>query len=249
MRIILIDADMLVRAQLHGIIEQLDADQGMFAVVAEAGSADEALALSEQHQPDVVIMSAALPDRDGLAAAAALAHQALPPAVILYADTDCRAREAFAVDAIDFLLKPLEQASVEHALRRASRLNRAQLMRLARRPQPQFGPRSHISARIRRGTQLVPVDEVRYFQADHKYVTVRWPGGELLIDESLRRLEAEFHDRFVRIHRNALVAVQHLESLERDGRGHYYVRLRGIDDQLDVSRRHVAGLRRFLQSF
>ena len=89
---------------------------------------------------------------------------------------------------------------------------------------------------------------MRFFQADQKYVTVRWPEGELLIDDTLRQLESEFGERFIRIHRNAIVAVKFLEGLERDAQGHYQVRLRGIDDRLDVSRRHVSGLRRFIQS-
>ena len=89
---------------------------------------------------------------------------------------------------------------------------------------------------------------MRFFQADHKYVTVRHEGGEVLIDDTLRDLEDEFGDRVVRIHRNALVLMDHLDGLERDTRGHYRVRMRGVEDKLDVSRRHVSGLRRLIQS-
>ena len=64
---------------------------------------------------------------------------------------------------------------------------------------------------------------MRYFQADQKYVTVRWPDGELLIDDTLRQLEGEFGERFIRIHRNAIVAVKFLEGLKRDAQGHYQV--------------------------
>ena len=108
--------------------------------------------------------------------------------------------------------------------------------------------RTHISAKTRRGIELIPLNEVRFFQADHKYVTVRHDKGEVLIDDTLRDLEEEFGERVVRIHRNALVMMDHLEGLERDARGHYQVRMRGVEERLDLSRRHVSGLRRLVQS-
>jgi two-component system, LytTR family, response regulator AlgR len=79
-------------------------------------------------------------------------------------------------------------------------------------------------------------------------VTVRHESGEVLIDDSLRDLEDEFGDRVVRIHRNALVMTDHLEGLDRNSQGHYQVRMRGLEDKLDVSRRHVSGLRRLVQA-
>ena len=92
------------------------------------------------------------------------------------------------------------------------------------------------------------MDEVRFFQADQKYVTVRHAAGETIIDEPLRDLEDEFDDLFLRVHRNALVAVQHIEGVEKTSDGHYQVVMRGIDDRLDISRRHVAAVRRFLRT-
>ena len=96
--------------------------------------------------------------------------------------------------------------------------------------------------------ELVPVNSVRYFLADQKYVTVCFSEGEVLIDETLKELEAEFGDQFVRIHRNALVALNFIEGMEMATAGHHQVRLRGVDERLTVSRRHVAGLRRVLQN-
>ena len=108
--------------------------------------------------------------------------------------------------------------------------------------------RGHISARTHRGLELVPVDDVRYFLADQKYVTVCYGEGEVLIDETLKELETEFGEMFVRIHRNALVALKFIEGMEMATAGHHQVRLRGIESRLTVSRRHVAGLRRVLQN-
>ena len=125
-----------------------------------------------------------------------------------------------------------------------SSVNKAQLAALSAEQPPR---RSHISARTRRGIELIPVTEVRYFQADQKYVTVRHGEGEIIIDETLRELEYEFDEQFVRVHRNALVASKYIIGLERLKTGHYQIRLRDIDEALDISRRHVAGVRKFIK--
>ena len=103
--------------------------------------------------------------------------------------------------------------------------------------------RTHISATMHGNLCLVPLEEVRYFQADQKYVSVVYPGGLLLIDEPLKALEAEFEDRFLRVHRNALVAVRHVVALERGVGGRYQVRFKGIDQALEVSRRLLTAVK------
>jgi two-component system response regulator AlgR len=108
--------------------------------------------------------------------------------------------------------------------------------------------RTHLSAPVGGSLRLVPVDEVLYFQADQKYVTVVWTGGELVIEEPLKTLEAEFGERFLRIHRNALVSLSRVEALVRDGVGGLAVILRGIKKRLPVSRRLTGQVRRCLKS-
>jgi two-component system, LytTR family, response regulator AlgR len=90
---------------------------------------------------------------------------------------------------------------------------------------------------------LIPIEEVQYFLADQKYTTVRHVQGEDLIEDSLRLLESEFGAAFVRIHRNALVGVRYLERIERGADGQYFVRLRGCEAPLAVSRRMAAELK------
>ncbi len=105
-------------------------------------------------------------------------------------------------------------------MKKAERPNRVQLAALTRpAAESGSGPRSHISARTRKGIELIPLDQVIYFIADHKYVTLRHEGGEVLLDEPLKALEDEFGDRFVRIHRNALVARERIERLQRTPAG------------------------------
>ena len=105
-----------------------------------------------------------------------------------------------------YLLKPVRKEQLAAALVRAGRLTRAQLQRLA--ASGAEARRTHIAARRREGLQLIPLEAVQYFLADQKYTTVRHVNGEDLIEDSLRLLETEFGNAFVRIHRNALVAVQ-----------------------------------------
>lgn len=95
--------------------------------------------------------------------------------------------------------------------------------------------------------QLIPVNQVVYFQADSKYVTVIHTEGEDLIDDSLKSLEDEFGDAFVRIHRNALVASGALKGIEKDREGHTSALLQGTNDKPEISRRHVAEIRRLLK--
>ena len=103
--------------------------------------------------------------------------------------------------------------------------------------------RTHLSSRTRKGIVLVPVDEVYYLKAEHKYVTVRYPEGEVIIEETLKDLEQEFADDLLRIHRSCLVAKKYLHALEKKADGQMCVKLRGIDDELDVSRRHLPSVR------
>ena len=107
--------------------------------------------------------------------------------------------------------------------------------------------RSHISAQISGNIHLVPIEEIFFFHAEQKYVTVRHKQGEVIIDESLKSLEEEFGDRFIRIHRNALVSKAYLDSLEKQASGQWMVKLRGIDEQLEVSRRHMTQVRKQLK--
>ena len=97
-----------------------------------------------------------------------------------------------------------------------------------------------------RGLELIPVADILYFEADQKYVTVRYHGGEALLDEPLKELEHEFAERFVRIHRSMLVAIKYLARLERGDDGAWYVQLKGLGSRLVVSRRHARAVKRRL---
>lgn len=106
--------------------------------------------------------------------------------------------------------------------------------------------RKHICARMRGNLELIPIEDVYYFQADQKYVTVRHKNGEVIIEESLKSLEADLSGRFIRIHRNALVAKNYISGLVKTNIGRVKVKIGEIEDELEVSRRCVAEIRRFV---
>ena len=245
MKVLVVDDEKLARDRLVRMVETLDD----YAVVGTAESGEEAVGEAIKLEPDIVLLDIRMPGMDGMEAGKQLSTLASPPAVIFCTAFGEHAIEAFDVSASGYLMKPVRREALQDGLGKASRVNRVQMEAIMGRDEiPKDRSRTHISAKTRRGIELIPLSEVKFFQADHKYVTVRHEGGEVLIDDTLRDLENEFGDKVVRIHRNALVMMDHLEGLERDPSGHYQVRMRGIDERLDVSRRHVSGLRRLVQT-
>lgn len=245
MYVLVVDDEVLARQRLCRMIKGL---QG-YDVAGEAGNGAEALDAIYKLDPDVVLLDVRMPGDDGLQTARKIAELADPPAVIFCTAYDEYALEAFDTLAVGYLLKPVEQEQLQAALDKAKSLNKAQLNVLARQlatPEEHPHPyRSHIAAKSRRGLELVPLDSVHCFVADHKYVTVLHAEGETLIDDTLKELENEFRHRFVRVHRNSLVAVARIEALERHN-GQYQLRLSDTDYRPAVSRRHVGAIKELL---
>lgn len=243
MDVIVVDDEPLARDRLARMVNKMDDCE----VVAQAENVDQALAAVAEHDPDVVLLDVRMPEEDGISAAKKITTMEDPPAVIFCTAYDEYALDAFSTDAVGYLLKPVKQEDLEAALQKTQKLNKMQLAALAEREAPS-NQRKHISAKTRRGVELIPLDNVRFFIADHKYVTVHHTEGETLIDDTLKELENEFSNLFVRIHRNALVAINAIEGMERNPQGQYRVRLKNIEEKPIVSRRHVSRLRELLTS-
>ena len=237
LKVLIVDDEPPARERLKSLLAEIPD----VSVVGEAMSGAEALSSTHDLAPDIVLLDVRMPGMDGLEAARHLAVLEEPPAVIFTTAYDEYAVEAFEAHAVGYLLKPVRQEQLAAALARAGRLTRAQLQKLAAGGGD--ARRSHIAARHRDGLKLIPIGEVQYFLADQKYTTVRHLHGEDLIEDSLRLLESEFGAAFVRIHRNALVAVKHLEAIERNTEGQHFVRLRGCAAPLAVSRRMAGELK------
>jgi two-component system, LytTR family, response regulator AlgR len=235
-RVLIVDDELLARERLRSLLVELQAD-----VIGEAFSGEQAVQRTAELSPDVVLLDVRMPGIDGIEAARHMNVLEQPPAIIFTTAYDEYAVKAFEAQAVGYLLKPIRKEKLSAALAHAQRLTRPQVQKLP--AANQAAARTHIAARLREGVRLIPIEEVQYFFADQKYTTVRHLKGEDLIEDSLRALEDEFSSAFVRVHRNTLVSVRYLERIERNGDGQYFVRLRGCEAPLQVSRRMASELR------
>ena len=241
MRILIVDDETLARDRLRRMLEADAAHE----VVGEAANGIQAVQLCEDLQPELVLLDIRMPGMDGLETARHFLALTDPPAVIFCTAYEEHAIQAFDLQAVGYLLKPVRKENLLAALGKTVRLNRVQLAALN---ETDNARRSHISARTHKGIELIGIDDVRYFQADQKYVTVRFGGGEVIVDETLRELEEEFEDLFIRVHRNALVAKHHIDGLVKDASGQVGLRLRDLDEIVNISRRHLPGVRKLLRN-
>jgi len=250
--VLIADDEPLARERLARLLQGMD---GFRLLHPPACNGQEALELALRLQPDVLLLDVRMPGLDGLQVAARLCECEQAPAIIFCTAFDAFAVEAFKFSAAGYLVKPVRKEHLALALKNLKRLNRAQLSALGKVSSMGSGPekpetmRSHISVQSHRGLELIALDSVFCFIAEQKYVTLRHAGGKALLDEPLKALEEEFGERFVRIHRNALVARNRIERLHRCTLGQFQLYLRGLPDEpLAVSRRHVAEVRALMRS-
>ena len=242
LRVLIADDEPLARERLRAL---LTAQPGV-QVVAEAADGHAALHACAEHHPDMVLLDISMPGIDGLETARHLAEFEPRPAVVFCTAYDAHALSAFEAQAIDYLVKPVRPERLSAALERV-RTFAAGRAQHAEREGSDGQKRTHLCARLRGSLRLIPVEDIHYLQAEEKYVVVHHARGEDLIEESLKSLEAEFADRFVRIHRNCLVARNEIVELRRAGDGHTQAVLRHGAHPLEVSRRCVAQLRETLR--
>jgi two-component system response regulator AlgR len=226
-------------------LRQLVADLQDWQVAGEAAHGRQALDLCQVLAPDVVLLDIRMPEMDGLEVARHLSQLEQGPAVIFTTAYDDYAVQAFEAEAVGYLVKPVRRERLAKALQHAAKLTSRELQSLAAGNNG-AARRTHICVRKSKGLLLIPVDKVLYFQADQKYVTLHHAGGEELLDETLKDLEAEFPERFIRIHRNMLVALPCLERIETADDGGYVAWVRGRTEALPVSRRLAAEVKRRL---
>lgn len=239
MRLLIADDEPLARERLRALIGEIAGHE----VVGEVGDGAAAIEATERLAPDAVLLDIAMPRLGGLEAARHLTQLPQPPAIIFCTAFDEFALAAFDASAVDYLVKPVRRERLAAALERARRFTGERFEAVSRHlAQPTR--RTHICARLRGNLKLIPVDDILYFLAEDKYVVVHHVGGEVLIEESLKALEQEFEGRYVRIHRNCLVAVERLGGLRRAPDGRILADVRGSDVPLEVSRRNLPALRK-----
>lgn len=237
LRVFIVDDEAPARARMKALLADIAAEQPN-VLVGEAANGVEALERLADAPADVALVDIRMPRMDGVELARHLAAAGNSPTVVFTTAYDEYAVQAFELNAVDYLVKPVRAQRLAAALekaRRAAPTARETLARLA----PEA--RRHLSVSERGRILLVPVHEILYLKAELKYVTARTAAREYLLDESLTHLEQEFAARFVRVHRNCLVARQAIAGFEKsaadDGETHWSVLLAGLEERLPVSRR------------
>lgn len=248
--ILIVDDEPLARSRLRELLS--DAHEKIpHRVVGECSNALEALEAIGRLAPDIVMLDIQMPGMTGIElarhiAAVASSGQARMPVVVFVTAHDEFALDAFEVDAVDYLLKPVRGARLVEALRRAAtRAPSDQIRVIDALAKSTDTHRHHLPVHERGRVLLIPIEDIVYLKAELKYVTVRTPDREHLIEEALSALEDEFGDRFVRIHRNALVARGAIAGFERvvpeqddePSDPYWQVVLRQVPERLPISRR------------
>ena len=237
LKVVIADDETPARSRVRDLLEDC-ASSFPIELVGEAANGKELLALLEKTSADVVLLDIRMPEMDGLEAAQHMRKLPDAPSVIFTTAYDDYALKAFELHAVDYLVKPIRLRRLHDALSRARAITPLRLDVL-NRISPE--PRKHLSVQERGKVMLIAVSDIRYLRAELKYVTVRTATREHLVEESLSRLEQEFADQFVRIHRSCLVAKAYIIGFEKEaaeaGESRWAVMLNGMEEKLPVSRR------------
>lgn len=237
LKVVIVDDETPARRRLRELLDDCSGALPL-VIVGEAASGREALGLLGNAAVDLVLSDIHMPDMDGIELARHLLKLPLPPVLIFTTAYHEHAIDAFEVHAIDYLVKPVRVQRLLAALQKVPRLRPLSGARLDRLP---AAARRFLSVTERSRVVLVPIEEVIYLKAELKYITIRTAEREYLLEESLTKLEEEFGPRFVRVHRNCLVARDAIRGFERhvsaEGDAHWEVLLRDVAEALPVSRR------------
>jgi len=240
LKVFIVDDEAPARERLKELLGDIAAEVPT-RVVGEARHGVEAIELVPASAAEVVLLDIKMPGMGGLEAARHLGALERAPRIVFVTAHERHAVEAFDLNALDYLLKPVRAERLAAALRKAAVPPQEQLARAA------DTPRECLSVPERNRILLIPVRDILFLRAEQKYVTVRTRSREHLVEEPLVALEREFAVRFVRIHRNCLVARAAIRGFERapgeDDEAHWLVVLDGLEERLPVSRRQWPLLR------
>ena len=243
LRVLVVDDEALARSRMATLLG--DCRNPAACVAAQAAQAVQAMEHLQHQAFDVLLLDIHMPGTDGLQLAQALRDLSLPPALIFVTAHAEHAVQAFELDAVDYLTKPVRLERLQAALQKAERY-----LQTRGTLQGDAQPQDSIIIQDRNRTERLPLTEVIYFKAELKYITVRTAARSFILEGSLNDLEEKYGDRFLRIHRNALISKRAARALERhhdleEGDG-WALRMDGASELLFVSRRQLAAVREML---
>ncbi|MES2401967.1 MAG: LytTR family DNA-binding domain-containing protein [Pseudomonadota bacterium] len=239
LKVLVVDDETLARGRLRTLLG--DCSNPAADVQGEAANAVQAMTALQRSVFDLVLLDIHMPGVDGLTLARNIAALPQAPAIVFVTAHAEHAVQAFEVEAVDYLTKPVRLERLQQALQKVVRARLSVQAPLADVPE------EILLIQDRGRTERVPIAEVLYLKAELKYVTVRTVTRSYILDGSLSELEEKYARQFMRIHRNALIARRAVRALEKhfdpeEGEG-WAVRLNGIDELLAVSRRQLSAVR------
>lgn len=240
LRTLIVDDETLARQRLRTLLGDCRAPAALVVSEAEEGSA--ALKQIDSVPLDLVLLDIHMPGIDGVELARVLHRREMAPAVIFVTAHASHAVTAFELDAVDYLTKPVRGERLQQALQKAERH-----LKERRAAQGEAPPVESLLIHDRGRAERIPLSEVLYLRSEHKYITVRTATRSLILDGALSELEARYADRFVRVHRNTLVARAAIRALDRheedEDSDAWAVRLAGLTEAIVVSRRMLPAVR------
>jgi two-component system response regulator AlgR len=243
LRILVVDDEALARARLTTLLADCKAPAA--EVLAQAAQAVQAMHFLQHQTFDVVMLDIHMPGSDGLQLAQMMQTLSQPPALVFVTAHAEHALQAFELEAVDYLTKPVRLERLQQALQKAERFLHARGVAQTHGVEPDV-----LVIQDRNRTERLPLADVIYFKAELKYITVRTATRHFILDGSLNELEEKYAERFLRIHRNALIAKRAARALQKhhdpeEGEG-WALRLDGVAELLFVSRRQLAAVRDLL---
>lgn len=244
LKTLIVDDEALARSRMRTLLR--DCSSPAAEVVAEAAQGAEAQAHLASMALDLVLLDVHMPGIDGIQLARELRERNDAPAVVFVTAHASHAVTAFELDAVDYLTKPVRAERLQQALQKVERFlkERRALQKTEAVPET-------LLIQDRGRAERVPLSEVLYLKSEYKYLTVRTATRSHILDGSLNEFEERYPQRFLRVHRNALVARSAIRALEKyddgeDAEG-WALRLESIPEPVAVSRRQLAAVREVLK--
>jgi two-component system response regulator AlgR len=241
LKVLIVDDEAHARSRLRTLLAECTEPRA--EVAGEAANAVQAVEQIQRIGCDLLLLDVRMPGVGGVELASRLRELASPPAVVFVTAHAEHAVEAFELDAIDYLTKPVRLERLQQALQKVLRA------RAAAESGAELGGGGveHLIIQERGRSERVALSEVIYLKAELKYITVRTAQKEHIYDGALNDLEQRYHHLLVRVHRNALVARRAVRAVERhndpvEGE-RWLIRLDGVDERLAVSRRQLGAVR------